>query len=140
MLSVSSNFTLSGRRFPAKPSVSPSSASRPTALPLGIDDDDLWSDTLSPLMDALVKARTAEDWVTCGNLANELHDTLERVSMFQRKSKPKHRAPILKVCFRLLDCGEAKAVLPIVKIILKFRVGGNNLRYGLPIHSFLHCS
>ena len=91
-------------------------------------------------MDALVKARTAEDWVTCGNLANELHDTLERVSMFQRKSKPKHRAPILKVCFRLLDCGEAKAVLPIVKIILKFRVGGNNLRYGLPIHSFLHCS
>ena len=61
-------------------------------------------------------------------MAAELHDAVDKVGMFRRKSKPKHRAPILKICFRLLDGGEAKAVLPIVKIILKFKVGGNNLR------------
>ena len=123
-----------GRRVPIKPSTTPPSSagksSRPTALSLGSNDDELWSDTLSPLLDALAQAKSAEDWATCGTLSSELHDTLDKANMFQRKSKPKHRAPILKICFRLLDCAEAKAVLPIIKIILKLRVGGNNLRYG----------
>lgn len=93
----------------------------------GANDDQLWSESISPLLDGLVKAKAAEDWAKCGHLAVELHDNLDSVNMFGRKSKPKYRAPVLKICFRLLDCGVAKAALPIIKCILKFKVGGNNM-------------
>lgn len=114
-----------GSNRPTTPSVK---VSRTASLASNsAEDDELWSETISPLLDDLVKAKAAEDWSTCGALGMKLLGALEGVSMFSRKSKPKHRAPILKICFRLLDCGEAKAVLPIIKCILKFKVGGNNL-------------
>ncbi|BFZ09273.1 hypothetical protein BsWGS_12312 [Bradybaena similaris] len=87
--------------------------------------DDFYALEIEPLVTELASVSKKKDCDHIQKLAETLYISLERHGCFTKQFQ--HRSQILKVIFKLLDVDEPRVLLKLSRLILAFKVSGNNL-------------
>ncbi|XP_006815976.1 armadillo repeat-containing protein 2-like [Saccoglossus kowalevskii] len=87
-----------------------------------------WNTKVLPIietMESKTKSASVEEIAKLCNSCDLLYSTLESANMLGRTSK--RRSSVLKPIYRLLDIDNPKLMLKLARLILAFKVTGNNL-------------
>lgn len=80
---------------------------------------------IAPLLDSMTECSQKKDVERIVSLSDELYSLLQKNNLLSKNYKQRSR--ILKAIFKMLDLEEPKLLLQLARLILAFRVGGNNL-------------
>ncbi|XP_048768043.1 armadillo repeat-containing protein 2-like isoform X2 [Ostrea edulis] len=83
-----------------------------------------YSQNVSPLLERMAEA-SKKDPKRLGQVADDLYSLLQKENLLGRNCK--QRTVILKSVFKLLDVDDTCAQLKLAKLILSFKITGNNL-------------
>ncbi|GFS09328.1 armadillo repeat-containing protein 2, partial [Elysia marginata] len=89
------------------------------------EQDEFYSREVEPLVSELASLTKKKDVNRIQELAGEIYSALESKGCFTKQFQ--HRSHILKVIFKLLDVDEPRVLLRLARLILGFKVSGNNL-------------
>ncbi|KAK6168886.1 hypothetical protein SNE40_020049 [Patella caerulea] len=91
------------------------------------DDESLvyFNNNVFPVLEEMASLGKKKDTEKLIQLAEELYTTLEKDDRLNKHNK--QRSSILKAIFKLLDVDEPKVLLKLARLILGFKVSGNNL-------------
>ncbi|XP_067674681.1 armadillo repeat-containing protein 2-like isoform X1 [Haliotis asinina] len=90
-----------------------------------VGDDNLYTDKVAPVIDEMSALGKNRDNEKLGELAEDLYIVLDTNKKLTKSYK--QRSSILKAIFKLLDVEEPRVMLKLARLILAFKVGGNNL-------------
>ncbi|PVD28492.1 hypothetical protein C0Q70_11080 [Pomacea canaliculata] len=89
------------------------------------DTDELYNQKVAPMLEQMAALSKKKDCDRFLVLAGNLYNLLEENNCLGKHFH--HRSTVLKVIFKLLDVEEPRLLLKLARLILAFRVGGNNL-------------
>ncbi|XP_045197949.2 armadillo repeat-containing protein 2-like isoform X2 [Mercenaria mercenaria] len=94
------------------------------------DDDsqeevEFYTNHIAPLLDLMAEYSQKKDVQKIISLSEELYQLLQKHNLLSKNYK--QRSKILKSIFKMLDLEEPQLLLQLARLILAFRVGGNNL-------------
>ncbi|XP_005102121.1 armadillo repeat-containing protein 2 isoform X2 [Aplysia californica] len=89
------------------------------------DFEEIYTLEIEPLVTEMASLTKKKDCDRMYELASQLYTTLECRNCLTRQFQ--HRSNILKIIFKLLDVDEPRVLLRMARLILAFKVTGNNL-------------
>ncbi|CAL1534975.1 unnamed protein product [Lymnaea stagnalis] len=89
------------------------------------ESEDFYTSELEPLVAELASLTKKKDCDRIHELAGHLYSTLECHNCLSKQFP--HRSSLLKAIFKLLDVDEPRVLLRLARLILAFKVSGNNL-------------
>ncbi|RUS90870.1 hypothetical protein EGW08_001377 [Elysia chlorotica] len=117
--------TRSGSAGSRKSSAGKSSRTSSAGKREGDEQDEFYSRGIEPLVSELASLTKKKDCDRIQELAGQIYSALESKGCFTKQFQ--HRSHILKVIFKLLDVDEPRVLLRLARLILGFKVSGNNL-------------
>ncbi|XP_052807595.1 armadillo repeat-containing protein 2-like isoform X2 [Mya arenaria] len=89
------------------------------------EEQDFYMNHIAPMLDLMAEYSQSKDAEKLISLSEELYQLLLKNGLLVKTYKQRSR--ILKAIFKMLDLEEPKLLLQLARLILAFRVGGNNL-------------
>lgn len=84
-----------------------------------------YSQNIVPLLERMTAASSKKDLKKLGQVTEDLYSLLQKENLLGRNCK--QRTTILKSIFKLLDADDTRIQLKLARLILAFKVTGNNL-------------